>query len=85
MMRIIFAEAHSRERRLPAFVGASLLAIRAHGQSIASKLAPTVEVNVSVGGWASAHHFNDGLDWLRRIAARSMLKYCMTRLVWRHV
>lgn len=41
MMRLIFAGALSREGRLPACVGVSLLAIRARYKSIASKLAPT--------------------------------------------
>ena len=84
-MRLIFAGALSRKGRSPAFVGASLLAIRVHGQSIASELAPTVGVNVSVVVWSSAHHFNVGLDWLRRTAARFMLKCCLTPPAWRHV
>ena len=85
MMRHLFEGAPSCEGRSPAFVGASLLAIRGHEQSIASKLTPTVWINVSVGGWASAHHFNDGVVWRRRVAARSMRTCCMDRLVWRHV
>ncbi|AZZ47122.1 hypothetical protein C1896_20625 [Pseudomonadaceae bacterium SI-3] len=83
MMRLRFAVALSRYGKLPAFVGASLLAIRGNGQSIASKLAPTV--NISAVGWASARHFNDGLDWLRRAAVCSMLKCCLTPPAWRDV
>ncbi len=84
-MSQIFEGAHSRGGRSPEFVEASLLAIRRHWQSIASKLAPTAGVHVSIGGWASARHLNDGLDCLRPAAARSMWTCCMTRLVWRHV
>jgi|GEM_PF-902868 len=89
MMRFLFAGTHSCEGRSRVSVGASLLAIRGHWQSIASKLVATVDVRA--GGWASAYPFNDGLDcldcldWLRRVAARPMLNCCMARLVWRRV
>lgn len=82
MMRLIFAGSLSREGRSPACVGVSLLAIRARYKSIASKLAP--KVNVSFVGWASAHHLDDALDWLRRAVALSMLKCCLARRVWRY-
>ena len=41
-MRLVFATTSSLVNPLPAFVGASLFANRGTGESIASKLAPTV-------------------------------------------
>lgn len=60
-MRIKFAGAHSHERRLPAFVGASLLANRGAGQSIASKLPPMV------GGEARSTRISTNIPGHKRI------------------